>query len=121
MPSMAALVEARQKWQTVRRRPKRMPKVGENLSARVWTGKPYRSKQREIAQFTITRVAAIRILRRGWARELLSIKIDDDWLDDTSTEAFARADGFTGQISMLQAFERMGELPLHDGIVIYWK
>lgn len=42
-PQFAPLVESGKKLQTVRPTPKRMPKPGDKISLREWTGLPYRS------------------------------------------------------------------------------
>lgn len=55
-PQFAPLVEAGAKRQTIRpvpKRPQDMPQPGDLESWREWTGLPYRSKQRELAQVRI--------------------------------------------------------------------
>lgn len=46
-PHFALLVESGAKAQTVRPTPKRMPKPGDRISLRCWSGAPYRSKHNE--------------------------------------------------------------------------
>jgi hypothetical protein len=113
---MAPLVKSGAKEQTVRLRPKRMPFVGETISCRAWTGKPYRSKQERLGDFTIKRVASITIRLLPYGE--LVIIVDGEIIGDILS--FARADGFESPRDMRQEFERMGELPLKNGIVIYW-
>lgn len=64
-PQFAPLVEAGNKRQTIRPWPKRMPKTGDVESWREWTGKPYRSKQRELAQVKLMEVSPITLTRDG--------------------------------------------------------
>lgn len=112
-PRFADLVETGRKLQTVRPEPKRMPKPGDTISLRCWSGLPYRSKQR--------------VLREGEIREVHHTLIDEDgvnlyerdaaWAPDR--DAFARADGFADWPDMRRWFEETHGLPFR-GIVLYW-
>lgn len=111
-PRFAPLVEAGVKLQTVRPTPKRMPKVGEPISLRAWTGKPYRSKQRVLRESVVTECHPITIHSGG-------IKIDGvpkycSWVID-----FAVRDGFKDFGEMLSWFICTHGLPF-TGIVIKW-
>ena len=114
-PRFARLVEAGTKLHTVRATPKRMPKVGDRISLREWTGKPYRSKQRVLLESTITKLQKIEIVENGWT-----------WLDDVRMKTlrdcndFAHADGFVGYSEMLAWFRDTHGLPF-AGIVIHWQ
>ena len=121
MPRMSPLVESGQKHQTVRKRPKRMPKAGELFSGRAWTGKPYCSTQRLLVLSPITRVLDIDIPFHSPTGSLIAIRLSGMWLNNHEIEQFARLDGFKDAADMRQEFERMKELPLENGIVIYWK
>lgn len=112
-PKFAPKVESGEKKQTVRPRPKRMPKIGQDISLREWTGKPYRSKQRELARSTVTAVASITIHENA-------IEIDGTLQTFKEDEAFAKADGFGSAREFFQWFRSNHELPL-DGIVTCWK
>lgn len=111
-PQFAPLVKAGTKRQTIRPFPKRMPKVGDHESWREWTGKPYRSKQRELAQVRIIGVERISIhqgavMSREKNPRKLFFEIDD----------FARADGFKNWEDMVRWFENQHGLPF-KGILI---
>ena len=117
-PQFAPLVEAGTKCQTVRPTPKRMPKAGDRISLRMWTGKPYRSKQRVLRVSEITQVQTI------WFNGV-TILLDDPkgekgLLPRAVEEAFARADGFENLKAMCDWFKETHGLPF-EGIVIYWK
>ncbi len=117
-PQFAPLVERGEKLQTVRPTPKRMPKTGDRISLRCWTGKPYRSKQRVLKYATISKVQTI------WFNGV-TILLDDPraekgLLSREVEEAFARADGFENLTEMSSWFESNHGLPF-TGIVIYWQ
>jgi hypothetical protein len=100
------------KRQTVRPFPKRMPRVGEIESWRVWTDKPYRSKQRELVKVVLTGVETVRI-----SPEVISnLDIDSRRLF-YDTETFARNDGFNDWQAMRDWFEKQHGLPF-EGILI---
>jgi hypothetical protein len=119
-PRFAGMVERGEKLQTVRPTPtpKRMPKPGDKISLRAWTGRPYRSQQRVLMESTITRVSRIKITAQGF----------DHWEDEgrgkrrnaDSLDAFARRDGFSDGSAMLQWFRETHGLPF-TGIVIHWR
>lgn len=112
-PQFAPRVENGQKKQTVRPRPKRMPKIGEDISLRTWTGKPYRSKQRELAKSTVEKVQDIHIHFDG-------IRVDRKTLTVQEEDDFARADGFNSPRHLIDWFNTTHGLPF-EGIVIHWK
>jgi hypothetical protein len=105
-PQFAPLVEAGTKCQTVRPTPKRMPKAGDRISLRIWTGKPYRSKQRVLRESVITSVEPF---------DLDAMRL---WKEN-DREAFARADGFGDWPEMLQWFITTHGYPF-VGVVIKW-
>lgn len=116
-PQFAPMVEAGTKCQTVRPTPKRMPKFGDKISLRTWTGKPYRSKQRVLRESTVWSVEPI-IIERGpiWP----NVWVDGLRLNAAETVAFAEADGFDGPNEFAEWFESNHSLPF-VGIVIYWQ
>ena len=105
------------KTRTVRKRPKRMPRVGDVIECRYWSGKPYRSKQVKIAEGRITRVEAVRI-------EEGRIDCPDiwqgTWLSVPEMEAFAQADGFESATELCRWFKNQHGLPF-EGIMIEWE
>lgn len=112
-PQFAPLVESGEKRQTVRPTPKRMPKVGEALSLRTWTGLPYRSKQR--------------VLRETVVAEVREILVDEHGVTLYDGEAgyapnhytFAQADGFPTWADMRDWFQQQHGLPFR-GVLIKW-
>ncbi len=118
-PQFAPMVKSGAKRQTIRPVPKRMPKVGDHESWREWTGKPYRSGQRELAKIEL--ISVERIQFDETPRELLVSLPDrplkgalmpiDEWND------FAKADGFGSMFEMAQWFECEHGLPF-NGILI---
>lgn len=116
-PRFAPLVKSGKKTQTVRPKPKRMPKAGDRISLREWIGKPYRSKQRVLRESEISAVEKITLCDTG--RELL-VGIGNKSLKPEELNAFAAADGFKDGIELFTWFEATHGLPF-EGIVIYWK
>jgi hypothetical protein len=113
-PQFAGLVERGEKLQTVRLTPKRMPKAGDKISLRCWTGKPYCSKQRVLREATITRVDTFSI------DTFPTMRINDIRLKYRSAcDEFARADGFADYPALLEWFHATHGLPF-EGIVIHW-
>lgn len=120
-PRFAGLVAAGVKEQTVRPVPKRMPKAGDEISLRMWTGKPYRSKQRVLAEALITKVETFelwvenpRVPRWNWKFIVGGKELDqDEWA------RFSRADGFDFTTDLIDWFAENHELPF-TGIVIHW-
>jgi hypothetical protein len=119
-PQFAALVESGEKCQTVRPTPKRMPKKGDRISLRAWTGKPYRSKQRILRESVVGKVATIRMNyavvdgMTWW-----EVQIDGQHIDSLEVTKFAQADGFADFTEMAEWFIAQHGLPF-EGIVIYW-
>jgi ribosomal protein S18 acetylase RimI-like enzyme len=74
-------------------------KAGDVLSLRVWSGKPYRSKQREIGRRICKAVKAVSIWHERDGK--YCIAVDEVLLRDEQRDAFARADGFEGLEDMV--------------------
>jgi hypothetical protein len=113
-PQFASLVESGAKCQTVRPTPKRIPKAGDLISLRCWTGAPYRSKQRVLREATIVAVRTIHFAGYffdGGPRDAANKEI---CLND-----FAKADGFSSWREMVEWFDETHGLPF-EGIVIHW-
>lgn len=102
------------KRQTIRPTPKRMPKAGDVESWRVWTGRPYNSKQRELVQVRLTSVQIITItplgicIGDGKTEEVLTMKQEHH---------FAVADGFESLLDFTEFFTERYALPF-TGILI---
>lgn len=120
-PEFAPLVESGAKTRTVRPTPKRMPRLGDLISLRCWTGKPYRSKQRVLREAVITAFGRIHITQFGISHVGPILR---DSLNTPATyqyyNEFARADGFKDFDEMRDWFEREHSLPF-SGIMIFWK
>lgn len=111
-PRFAAMVENGTKLQTVRPRPKRMPKEGDTISLRCWSGAPYRSRQRVLREATIAAVREVEIYED-------IVALDGRALHHYEAEEFAMADGFTSPGEMTAWFRETHGLPF-VGIVLYW-
>lgn len=117
-PQFAPLVESGTKLQTVRPTPRRMPKAGDTISLRVWTEKPYRSKQRVLMESTISRVSKITITEVGyehWEEEGWGVRMNPD-----SLHAFAQRDGFADWPALVDWFRQTHGLPF-EGILVRWE
>lgn len=114
------------KWQTCRlhrRDGKARARVGEHVSLRVWTGAPYRSKQREIAKALVTVVEAVAIFENG-------VSFGDGtprawWVgvgsrNERYLDYFAKRDGFTDFKALVAWFEKSHGLPF-EGSCIEWR
>ena len=108
-PRFAALVAAGTKLQTVRPKPARVPRVGDVIDCREWTGKPYRSKQRIIATGHLVEVSEVIITSLGIYK--------CTWMPDR--EAFAKADGFASFYELRDWFLEQHGLPF-GGILLRW-
>jgi len=115
-PQFAPLVESGVKCQTVRPTPKRLPKPGDRISLRTWTGKPYQSKQRVLRESQIIAVEKITLCDDG--REML-VGLGNKSLSPEELNTFAAADGFKSGIEMFNWFEATHGLPF-EGVVISW-
>lgn len=112
-PQFAGLVLSGEKCQTVRPVPKRMPKPGDRISLRCWTGRPYRSKQRILGDAEISHVEFVEIGRDRIVIAGRKLTPNGEW-------AFARADGFNTPQDMLEWFNGTHGLPF-IGVVICWQ
>lgn len=112
MPRFVPLVLSGEKRQTVRPTPKRIPKVGDRISLRAWTGKPYRSKQQLLREAVVTDVLPVKL-------NVAAIMVDGCVLLDDEEWAFARADGFNNPQDMLEWFNCRHGLPF-KGVLIRW-
>lgn len=117
----ADLVRDGIKRQTIRpkRKQKNTPRPGEVMSFRRWTGKPYRSKQEQVATGLIEAVEEVEI--RDEMPLPICVKPPSPALNFwPSPDKFARADGFADWPDMRDWFKATHGLPFH-GILIRWK
>lgn len=110
----APAVERGEKLTTVRPTPKRMPKVGDKISLRTWTAKPYRSKMCVLMESEIVEVKPICIDSN------YSVYIDNFPLNSFEVESLALADGFGSPTEFYNWFDDAHGLPF-EGILIRWK
>lgn len=113
-PRFVPMIQDGRKTQTIRRERKRPIKVGDELSLREWTGKPYRSKQREIGRAVVTNVDRISFIP-PW------VWVNDVSLGPKKEEALALADGFRDYNDMVCWFADNHGSKRFDGVVIHWK
>lgn len=124
-PRFAEAVRAGTKRQTIRPVPGRLPMVGDTISLRMWTGKPYRSKQALLRTEVIQSVKICCITREGIARQapdgcllqIAGVRIICE--NGSEADRFARDDGFKDFEEMRSWFERQHGLPF-DGLIISW-
>lgn len=109
-PRFKPMVKDGSKGNPIRPTPKRMPKVGDRISLRCWTGKPYRSKQEIIGESTITSVETCSISDHGAI-------VGDRW---SNAEALAKSDGFKDFQEMLEWFQKEHKSHSFTGIFISW-
>lgn len=89
--------------------------VGKIISIRIWTGRPYFSKQKEIAQTEVDFVFSIRITKERIYR--LDLKKEPVRL----LKGFiAVNDGFKNWEEMRDWFKKVHGLPF-EGVLIHWK
>jgi hypothetical protein len=113
-PQFEPLILAGTKIHTIRPTPKRLPFIGEEFVGYVWTGKPYRTKQREFFRSTIVAVETVKIEQWRW------IRIGRKQIHTlTQANDVAVADGFECYAALLLWFCRNHSLPF-TGILIGW-
>jgi len=106
------------KTQTIRKTPSRMPKKGDLIDCRMWEGKAYRSKQRIIGVFEISKVTSIKIQTSKITLESEKGKYELGLY--TPLADFAKDDGFMDWDHLVRWFTlNQGRLPF-KGILIEW-
>lgn len=119
-PQFAPLVESGQKRQTVRPTPKRIPRIGDDMSLREWSGKPYRSPQRELRKAKLTDIRRIIIHDDGIHFENAQrMKFRESGIEDRILNDFAKADGFECWQAMRDWFAQQHGLPF-TGVLYKW-
>lgn len=114
MPRFAKLVESGEKLQTVRLTPKRMPKIGDVISLREWTGLPYRSPQRVLKESVIIHLASCNMDRYD------QLIVGGTRITGPRQDEFAVKDGFKDAQEMFDWFEETHGWPF-EGILTVWK
>jgi hypothetical protein len=117
IPEMARQVEARTKRNTIRKMPKRLrdvPTVGQRISCREWTGRPYASQQRTLVEGAVTAVCKITITRQ-------TISLHGIGMIETAAARmdFAVKDGFESDEEFDAWFLKDG--PVFEGLFIAWE
>lgn len=105
-PRFAPLVASGVKPYTIRKPRKNPIKVGDKLSLRTWTGKPYRSKQK--------------ILRDTVCVNVEPFKMDTHFIWQLGSDDLAKRDGFADAGDMVRWFKDTHGLPF-EGVLIEWK
>lgn len=121
-PQFAEPVRLGIKLQTIRPTPKRMPRVGDIIDCRMWSGKPYRSKQVRLCEGRITEVSGVHITGCNFVLRLQSGRVVNQWeiADIWTRHAFAQDDGFRDWWDLTSWFRGQHGLPF-DGILIKWE
>lgn len=110
-PQFVPQIEAGTKRSTIR--PRARCKPGDELSLRQWTGKPYRSKQREI--MCRPRCKAVNDIRINNG----TVSVNGMVLHGKEESELARCDGFADFVAMRDWFEKTHGLPF-SGELIEW-
>lgn len=112
----AAGVQAGRKTQTIRPKGKRsLPRIGQNVSLRQWSGKPYRSPQVTLRE---TRLSLVQEFRANW--EARQVWVDGILLEGAAVDGFARADGFADVAAMASWFLANHKGTEFEGFVMHW-
>ena len=125
-PRFASLVKSGEKMQTIRPLPKRIPRRGDTLSLRTWSGKPYRSKQLILCKTKVKEIKVCCIQEDGIYMQppegcvLAVVGAAVIALKDSDADRFARADGFSDWNEMRDWCKAEHGLPF-DGIILYWQ
>lgn len=112
-PQFEPLIVSGRKYHTIRSKRKIPLRHGQPLSLRVWTGKPYRSKQRAFLSAKVWRVGFIAIAVTG-------ITLNGKPMTPDQAAALAYHDGFESLGDLIGWFHTNHSLPF-VGEIIYWK
>lgn len=91
-----------------------MPRPGDIIDLRVWSGKPYRSKQIKLREETITSVVDFEIETSG------DFRINGGFIGWHLRDAVAVVDGFKDATEMVGWFKQTHGLPF-AGFATEWK
>jgi hypothetical protein len=112
-PRFVVLIEAGLKRTTIRlRRKGRQVRTGDKLSLRTWTGDPYRSKQRILANVDCVEVESVELSWEEIREAGIILRLD-------ACAEMARVDGFDSIEDMLRWFAEVHTLPF-TGVLIRW-
>ena len=126
-PRFEEAIAAGVKCATIRKMPARVvdiPNPGVMWSLRVWTGAPYRSKQREAGQGVVIGVASILVMEDGFSyvggimRRIPSDLVDVEF--PQTCEELAKIEGFADWADLRGHFREHSGLPF-TGIISIWK
>lgn len=112
-PQFEPLIVSGRKPHTIRPKRKIPLKVGQPLSLRVWTGKPYRSPQREFHTANVQKVHPVTIDRED-------IIVAGEAMSPEAQDAFAWHDGFENAAALRDWFLKTHGLPF-TGELIHWR
>lgn len=112
----ADAVESGQKAQTIRPFRKIPIAVGDFLDLRAWTGKPYRSKQRNLRMVVCSAVRAIEI---DAIIGLCWFQSPEYLLSKAEAERLAHKDGFRNCEEMIEWFDAMHGLPFMGNLITW--
>ena len=122
-PQFAEMVRTGAKRQTVRPLPWRMPRAGDVIDCRMWSEKPYRSKQVKLCEVAIEQVVLIHIREDGLCINGLAdgqmLKTEYP-LQKEEMDRFAKADGFSDWAELAKWFQATHGLPF-EGVMIRWR
>jgi hypothetical protein len=116
-PQFADKVESGQKRQTIRPPRQRPIKVGDKLSLRKWSSRPYGSKQVVLRESVCVRVQRIVIRGDGGISQMVEGEACS--MRPDRQEQFAIADGFASSKEMIAWFSETHGLPF-EGVLIQW-
>ena len=112
----AAMVASGTKCQTIRPIRKRPIWPGDRLLLRTWTGKPYRSPQKDLREAVCTDVQAIHI---DETHSEYVFSVGGQELDVIAWALLSRKDGFACTSDLMVFFREVHGLPF-DGVLIRW-
>jgi hypothetical protein len=110
----AGMVERGEKCRTIRKRPARMPVVGDVIDCRAWEGAAYRSKQRKLREVVLTEVREVKICEDALTEYCGRPLGEMETLDE-----FAQEDGFRNWEEMVAWFRETHGLPF-EGVLLVW-
>ena len=96
------------------------------MSLRMWTGKPYRSKQRVLLETKLDRIEVIRIDEKGIIKppgegSILAVMGEKLCvLEGVNADRYAQDDGFKDWNEMRDWFKAEHGLPF-EGVALYWQ
>jgi hypothetical protein len=102
-PEFVARIHQRVKVSTIR--PTRRLEPGDRVSLRIWTGKPYRSKQKEFGQAIILEINRVIFVNP------FEVACEGRFLTASECVTLAHQEGFNTGVEMFQWFEKQHGFP----------